>query len=683
MTFLSPWYLLGLLGIAIPLAIHMIRREKAVRIVFSTLRFLKNTPKKNLLVHRIQQWLLLLVRASMVALLALAFARPFITQALSDRLGVAPKSVVLLLDVSMSMGYGDYFERARSEAIRILERLQSGDEAAIITFADGIDTVKSLTTDRDDLVGFVKNLNAPTYRSTRGLPALRHADEILKRGHPDRAVYVISDFQPHAFAGHPHPAGRRLSPGVRFNSIRIADPETTNLAVTRITLPGHPIKEQEPIYVSARVENRGTRPESTARVSLRIDGKTVDTRSVDLTEKGAAGVTFSARLRRRDIHRGTVSVEDARFAPDNAYYFIIDLPPAVKVLWVGQESAPGGDSDTGYWFRTALGIPDTAAFEVASVSPKRFEPGRLNDHDVIVLMGTERMDTEQIDALRSHVHRGGGLLLVPDDPVEPSIFNEQFKDLSPALLGRKEILPGRDALSITEIHTRHPIIRAISGDGTGDFGSARFRGYRNAAAADGSPWIMRLENGAPLLLERTVGKGRVLLFTATLDMRWSNLPVQVFFLPLVHETVRYLARGSAGKDLFTVGEPVPIRAEAGETVEVTGPHGREVGIDVRSDPPFYYRNARMPGFYTARAGSLKRSFAVNADREESILVSVDPAETARGVISPDPPSTDRDAAASMTQITRVENGQRLWWWILLMVFGLVLVETFLANRTYR
>ena len=82
MSFLSPWFLLGLLGVGIPLAIHFSRKQKAEKIFFSTLRFLKRTPKKMIFFQQIQQWLLLLARAAIVALLAVAFARPFFTQSL-------------------------------------------------------------------------------------------------------------------------------------------------------------------------------------------------------------------------------------------------------------------------------------------------------------------------------------------------------------------------------------------------------------------------------------------------------------------------------------------------------------------------------------------------------------------------------------------------------------------------
>jgi len=121
MSFLSPWFLLGLLGVAIPMAIHLSRRQKAEKVVFSTIRFLRKTPKKIILFQQIQQWLLLLLRAAIIALLAIAFARPFLSQTVSARAGFSPRSVVILLDTSMSMHYGDASEQAKKAVVSILD----------------------------------------------------------------------------------------------------------------------------------------------------------------------------------------------------------------------------------------------------------------------------------------------------------------------------------------------------------------------------------------------------------------------------------------------------------------------------------------------------------------------------------------------------------------------------------
>src|SRR5690606_3563032 len=136
MAFLTPLFLFGLLAAALPVAIHLIRKEKPPRVVFSSIRFLKNTSRKLILFQQIQQWLLLLLRAAVICLLVFAFARPLFDSRLSSLVAADPQSVVILVDVSMSMQYGDRFERASDEALSVLSGLNVGDEVAVVAFAN-------------------------------------------------------------------------------------------------------------------------------------------------------------------------------------------------------------------------------------------------------------------------------------------------------------------------------------------------------------------------------------------------------------------------------------------------------------------------------------------------------------------------------------------------------------------
>ena len=112
MVFLTPLFLLGLLAAAIPIAIHLIRREKPPKLMFSSIRFLKKTSKKLVLFQQLQQILLLILRSAVIALLVIAFARPLINQSVARLMDADPQSAVVLLDISMSMHYGDVFEQA-------------------------------------------------------------------------------------------------------------------------------------------------------------------------------------------------------------------------------------------------------------------------------------------------------------------------------------------------------------------------------------------------------------------------------------------------------------------------------------------------------------------------------------------------------------------------------------------
>src|SRR5438477_4579639 len=108
MNFLAPAFLAGLAAIAVPVIIHLIHRERRVVVPFPSLMFLQRIPYRSVRRQKIRHLLLLLLRCLALAMLAAAFARPFFEKhAPTGPATSGAREVVVLLDNSASMGYGD------------------------------------------------------------------------------------------------------------------------------------------------------------------------------------------------------------------------------------------------------------------------------------------------------------------------------------------------------------------------------------------------------------------------------------------------------------------------------------------------------------------------------------------------------------------------------------------------
>lgn len=670
MSFLSPLFLFGLLAAAIPLAIHLIRRDKPPRVVFSTLRFFRQTSRKQFLFQRIQQWLLMLLRTLAVLLLALAFARPFFSQSLSRWTDMAPRSVAVLVDVSMSMAYGDYGKRARSEAEKILADLNQGDEITLIFFSDQTRAVQGPTRDLSTVRAALEDMK-PGFEKTRYFPALRLADEILSEGRfEDKSVYLISDFQHSGLSDLEK--GWKLQPGVALTTINVADEKSRNLAITGVKSPPslRGGKTDQPLFV--RVRSLGSVHQDKAEVAVDIDGVEQWRNTVKLRDQSEAVVEVPVTFSGEGSHVGKVSVVDEQFNADNDYYFTVDLLPRIPVLVVNGEASTNWYDDEAHWFALAASSNQQSPFSLDQVPVESFSSDDLRHHKVVALLNVGRLSNRQAGDLIRFVREGGSILIAPGDQVEAASFNDQLSPISPAALLERGN-PGQSGyLLISKVENRHPMFRSLDVDW-----GVRFGAYWHLKPESAAEVLMSFDNGAPALVEKQVGKGRVLIFASALDLEWNNMPLQGMYLPFVHEALKYLANTPQKKASYSLGERVPLADNAADNL--FAPDGKALTLP-EGEEGF---TLQQPGIYRQEGRQGPLYYAVNRAVEESNLAAVAPATVVDQVLNPETRPIQSAEVRNRLLKMELEKPQRLWWWLLLAVMALLLAEPFVANRTYR
>ena len=150
MGLLAPLFLLGLAGLVVPIVVHLTERQRRQVVDFPSLMFLRQIPFRSSRRKKIHHWALLAIRALALALLVAAFSRPFFE---NDVVGIGstggPREVVVVLDRSYSMGYGDRWERAKTQAREVFEGLGAQDRASLVLMSRGAEAVLRATSDRD------------------------------------------------------------------------------------------------------------------------------------------------------------------------------------------------------------------------------------------------------------------------------------------------------------------------------------------------------------------------------------------------------------------------------------------------------------------------------------------------------------------------------------------------------
>lgn len=674
MSFLTPLFLIGLAGLAVPLLLHLIQRERKQVVQFPSLMFLRRIPYQSVQRRRIRHWLLLLLRLAALALIVLAFARPFFRGA--DPLAAAAggaREVVVLVDRSYSMGYGDRWARALAGARGVIDSLSPADRASIVFFGSAPEVAIRSTSDKPRLQAALAaatlSAGATHYGSVLKLAGSILAESTL----PRREVVLVTDFQRGGWRGAD---GVRLPDGAVLTPVPVGDAETANVAITPVALERSTFSNQERVTVTAGVANHSPRRIEGVDVTLEINGRAIETRQVAVEANASSSTTFAPVTLSGSEVRAGVRLEADRLVRDNAFYFMVEAGRPVRTVLVERS----GGREAALYLARALAVGDAPRFETVSRTAEEVTADDLAKAGIVVVNDLQ-VTAALADRLRPFVERGGGLLVVAGPR---GSWPQDRAALVPALPGEAIDRTRGQAARLVGLEYGHPVFEPFRAPRSGDFSAARLYGYRAMGQQQGAVVLARFDDGAPALLERRVGAGRVLMWASSLGVEWTDLPVKPVFLPFVHQMARHLAAYREPEPWLTVGDVLdPARtvgSQADEIRTVVTPSGQRMTLDPEGGDVFALDEQ---GFYELRqqqtGGGPAATVAANVDLSESDLTAIDPAEVIAAVGGGARSAATGQGAVELTDAAR-EGLQRVWWYLLLAGALLLAAETIVSNR---
>jgi hypothetical protein len=706
--FLAPLMLAGALAIAVPIAIHLIGRQRARVVDFAALDFLLGTKRKTARRLRLRERLLLLVRALVCLAIAIALAKPFTS---CERKGPmvtrGPQAAVLVIDDSFASGYlvdgKPWLDRASEEARRILRQLGPEAEVAIVRASEAADHPTELTRDhlrlRDQLLALEPSSRPPD--TTRALG--RAAQLLAASSHAHKTVFLLSLQQKTGLHGDEPPWGKD---GPALVVLDLRPDDMANFAVTSLAVDPDPGAGTRGVKFDAEVANYSDAA-ATAELQLSIADRVVARGTLPLGPGEKKLKSFIAVLppgaRATDA---SVSLAGDKLAIDDRRWVSATIRDQIRVLLVNGDPRTVRHDDELFYVEAALrpgdredsgtSVRTITAEELAGIVPKARGRGapaiNLDEFDVVVLANVTALAPERVAVLAQWVQRGGGILIAPGDRVDPAAYDRTMLPLMPQSLrdpidttwGASPEDRDSRALHLVKWEADHPIFAPFSKDRPELIADAKF--YKIAllgpttATADRKV-LARYTNGAAALVEASIGAGRTLLFTSTLDRDWNDLPIHRGYLPLVQQAVRHLARkhnqGAHGDHL--VGSSVLLSTGDLRRLEVRGPEGLGAvfeGDRIKSRSSVRFGRTDLPGVYrvvgTDQTGATR-------DREElAFVVNVDPrgSDLTAAPASALPPSGTGGGAAPVDTRRRVE----LWHALAALVLVLLLAEGFLVQR---
>ena len=670
MSFLNPFFLLGLAALAAPVLVHLVRRARARRVEFPALVFVRQVPQRTLRRKTLHNLLLLALRCLALLLIVFAFTRPFFTGAEAGAAEGGARHTVILLDASLSMRHEGRFAEAVRRADALVGEAQEGERFAVLTFDEGHELVIGFDAERAAVRAALAGLRAG-YGATDYEQALRGAEALFReaKGASSKRVLMISDLQATGWADAR--ATFKLASDMRLALIGVGEGAPANVAVTNVDARGAVYGQKYPDRLAVHVSNFAEEGSGPLTLDFQINEQTVERREVNLAPREQKAIEFTGFNLAEGPNRCVVRLRAEDFAPDNEFYFMLRRVAPAKALIVD-----GGRGDS-FYLQNALASGGDLPYTFDVKGTGAVEPASLAAGSLVILNDASVAPGPLAESLNDFVEAGGRLVIAAGPRTRAEGFNRAFGRVAPATLGETVQLKQAEGVAMTEVTASHPIFEVFR-DGARP-PAARVSGYHRAEPRAGADVLARFEDGSPAFIESGAGRGRVLLYTSTLGMGWSDLPLTPGYLPLVQQMVRYLGEREVSA-WHRLGQAFAVAKGAeGLPPAIDAPSGARLkpgGLTPEGDTLL---TGREPGFYRLRYAAGPEFEAVNLDGREGDFATLNTEEFLAAFTGGEPAA--RAGADERASAEEVETRQRVWWPLLVAALFLLAAESLLSRRT--
>ena len=671
MGFLAPWFLGGLAALGVPVFVHLLRRHITTPRPVSSLMFFERGTQSSTRHRKLKYLLLFALRAALVLLVVLAFANPFYRRASAN---ANSHLELIVLDNSFSMRAGTRFADAKQQALAALASKAHGEKAQIMALGGQVEVLTQPIDDESQLHAALASVQPGDGHANFGDlgRAIRTLGESV---HTPIDLDLFSDMQrtamPANFADMVLPGNVKL----RIHPVAkgAAPPNWTVESVDAPSELSDP-KDPKVSRVTAIVAGFNT-PAATKNVSLVVNGKVIATRKADIPANGRATVNFTPLAVDYGFNRCEVRIDGNDALPaDDASFFSTRRSDPERVLFVRNQS----DSRSSVYFGAALEAASHGAYVLQSMAAEQTTDIDPSKFAFVVLSDAIVLPSIFEHTLAQYVAKGGSVLITigPDAAhrTQIPIWNGKIDSVH-------DYARTGGPATVAQVDFNYPALEQAQ-PGRDNGGWEEVKVFYAAQVTPGAARVAaRLTDGTPLILDKQVGEGHVLLFTSGLENLTNDLPLHPVFVAFVDRAARYLS----GVDQLSGSRLVDTYAQLRSTSEPIGAVSSVEVIDPAGHRPLSLAEARTAqtfrlasaGFYQIRFASGRDAvIGVNADRRESNLESM-PDDTQQLWIGSSGSGASQNAAASSIQPTF--QPVSIWWYVMLIALAAAVAETVLSS----
>lgn len=528
MLFAYPFMLWGLLALSVPVIIHLFNLQRYKKVYFTNVRFLQQLQQQSRRQSVLRHWLALLFRILVIAALVLAFAKPFIPSPLGS-VAEAEAAASIYIDNSFSMETEGRNGLLIDEAVSKAKAIPGGHARS--------DKFNLLT---NDFLGIHHRMvSVDEFNNMLGditiSPAVRNLNDVLKRQYdilnreqtPNRAIYVVSDFQRNTSSF----SDFEPDTNTRHYFIQLQPVRYSNLSIDTIWFETPVQQPGQVIRMHVSVSNYDEKAREKIPVRLVLNGTQRAMASFDINAGSSTTEVLSFTIRQTGIHYGFVELSDYPVTFDDRMYFSFNVLPSISVMHIfDQQAGP---------YLQALFRPDTL-FRYSEINLRQLNYAEVQNQQLIILNSLAAIPSGLATELGRFVENGGGLIVIPPAQIDRQSYDTFLRLFNTA--GFTDIDTARHR--VAELNLLHPMFKDVfeprpgSGQVLGpdtDLPWVYQRyGFRIPARSHVES-LITLRNSEPFMLVSKHGYGNVYLLASPLDPKFTTFPVHAIFVPVFYK----------------------------------------------------------------------------------------------------------------------------------------------------
>lgn len=521
-----------------------------------------------------------------------------------------------------------------------------------------------------------------------------------------REIYIFTDLTQSAWRRE---ESTRLQtvlselPHVAVYVIDVGVDEPKNVGLTQIKLSDQTLSAGGDLLVQATLTSTGVAGEERI-VELYLDneaGKLVKQGAAIVKVEPGLGVvaTFPpAKSLGGSIRQGEVRIlASDPLAGDDVRFFTVEVRPPQEILIVTDQR-----DQAQFWVEavapTELVKEGKAKYRCSIIAANKLPAEKLERYAAVCLLNVANPGRDGWDALTKYAEKGGGVAIVLGDRVDQVAYlSAAAKALLPGELeGRLKFNPPE----FVELkNLTHPLLRYFADwpEGVTDLSSAEIQRYWRVTPSDAETVVAKFTDtrGAPALLDRLHGAGRVVMLTTSFDnSNWNDLRVVPSSLVLIDQIVKRLTRRGDAVFNFTAGETVIVSLVRGATPDqpldprllLRKPERQQIRLDVAAEATsLTIRDADQLGNYRVLAADVaspfQRGFSVNPPESESRLDRLIDSDLEK-LLGKDRFTVARNIDTLTRSVHTGRLGREVYPLVVLLLIAIFATEHFVANRFY-